>query len=128
MIVEPLVGWRLWHVDGDRLRSWTRGTSWPACSRLDARCRRHAAPHLGHGCGVYALRTRELAESLLAALPGLPRRPVAIGRVSLWGRVVENVDGWRAEFAYPYDLELVGGNERLASALRSRYAVDVTHT
>lgn len=126
MIAEPLVGWRLWHVDGARLRSWTRGTEWPARTRLDARCRRHAAPHLGHRCGVYALRRRELADRLLTSLPGQPARPVAIGRVSLWGRAVENVDGWRAEFAYPYDLELIGGDERVATTLRSRYAVDVS--
>jgi hypothetical protein len=54
------------------------------------------------------------------------RRPLALGRVSLWGRVIENIDGFRAQYAYPYDLELVGGDEQLAGALRARYAVDVT--
>jgi hypothetical protein len=126
VIVGPLVGWRLWHVDGGRLRSWTRGTPWPTHARFDARCRRHAAPHLGHGCGVYALRTRELAESLVAALPGPARQPIALGRVSLWGHVVENVDGWRAQHAYPFDLELIGGDEGTARSLRQAYAVDVT--
>ena len=125
MIAEPIIGWRLWHVDGDRLRSWTRGTPWAGRTRFTARCRRHPAPRLGHRCGVYALRTREQAEALLASLPALPLRPVALGRVSLWGRVVENEHGWRGELAYPYDLELIGGDARAAAKLRAHYAVDV---
>ena len=40
--------------------------------------------------------------------------------------MIENVDGFRAQYAYPYDLELVGGDEQLAGALCARSAVDVT--
>ena len=71
------------------------------------------------------MRTRELAESLLRKLPGAVVGTVALGRVSLWGRVIENVDGWRAQYAYPYDLLLLGGDQAQASELRRRYAVDV---
>lgn len=81
-------------------------------------------PRPGHTCGVYAARKRELAESLLNELPPLVE-PVAIGLVSLWGRVIENLDGWRAQYAYPYDLELLNGDVELAHALRRRYQVDV---
>jgi hypothetical protein len=35
------------------------------------------------------------------------------------------VDGWRAQFAYPYDVVLFGGDEKTARELRRRYAVDV---
>ena len=69
-------------------------------------------------------RAGERAEGLLHLLPAVGG-PVALGLVSLWGRVVENVDGWRAEFAYPYDLTLVGGDDALARDLRRRYLVDV---
>jgi len=51
---------------------------------------------------------------------------LALGRVSLWGRVIETERGFRAERAYPYDLLLLGGTEQLARRLRSRYAVDVS--
>jgi hypothetical protein len=128
---EPLVGWRLWHVDRqNRLVSWSQTASWPERERLEARCRRlfgrcAAAPRRSHACGIYALRTRELAESLLRKLPGPVVVTVALGRVSLWGRVIENVDGWRAQYAYPYDLLLLGGDQAQASELRRRYAVDV---
>jgi hypothetical protein len=128
---EPLVGWRLWHVDRqNRLVSWSQTASWPERERLEARCRRlfgrcAAAPRRSHACGIYALRTRELAESLLRKLPGAVVGTVALGRVSLWGRVIENVDGWRAQYAYPYDLLLLGGGQAQACELRRRYAVDV---
>jgi len=144
MLVEPILGWRIWHVDPDdpggvRLRSWAHSTVWPAGHRMEARCRSilsmalpawgHSAPRKGHSCGIYALNDREAAEQMLHEIgeagPDFNRLPAALGRVSLWGRVVENTGGWRAQFAYPYDLELFGADERIASALRREYAVDV---
>ena len=61
--------------------------------------------------------------------PPPPRRgrPLALGRVSLWGRVLEREKGFRAKYAYPYELFLVGGDARIAGALRATYAVDVWH-
>ena len=141
--IEPILGWRVWHVDARkgaaRLRSWSHADAWPAGRRMEAACRtrlglrrrssHHDAPRAGHNCGVYAFRERADAEALLRDLlpvgPEVGRLPAAIGRVSLWGRVIENSGGWRAEFAYPYDLLLFGGDASLAAELRGRYAVDV---
>ncbi len=124
---EPLLGWRLWHVRDGRLLSWVKPDQWPGGARFEARCRRlrgcGEAPRAGHSCGIYAARTRELALQLLEELPSIAG-PVAVGRVSLWGRVIENVDGWRAQYAYPYDLELVAGTAADAAGLRRVYAVD----
>jgi hypothetical protein len=128
-----MLGWRLWRVrlrgGAHELVSWSHGEAWPARERLEARCDRllgrcGEAPRLRHSCGIYAVRTREAAEALLRGLPRLPG-PFAIGRVSLWGRVIENVGGWRAQFAYPYELQLIGADAADAQDLRRRYAVDV---
>jgi hypothetical protein len=146
--IEPIVGWRLWHVrlheDDYRLESFTwHHVSWPARGRFEAHCSLHQAdaPVPGHECGIYAFTTRELAEDLLRRYTGVrqhcgrpdrelpPLRhgsPLAIGRVSLWGRVVARENGFRAQYAYPYELFLIGGNEAIARALRARYAVDVS--
>ena len=67
-----------------------------------------------------------MAESLLRELPLPVAGTITLGRVSLWSRVIQNVDGWRAQFAYPYDVELVGGDPATARGLRRRYAVDVS--
>jgi hypothetical protein len=143
--IEPILGWRIWHVDPGsgavRLRSWTHSAVWPAGRRMEAQCRSllsvvlpawgHAAPRKGHSCGIYALRDRDPAEAMLHEIgeagPASSRLPAALGRVSLWGRVMENTGGWRAQFAYPYDLVLFGGDESLAAQLRREYAVDVAH-
>ncbi len=147
-LTEPIVGWRLWHVrrheDAYRLESFTwHHVSWPARRRFEARCPRHGreAPVANHECGIYAFRTRQLAEDLLrrytgvrqhygrrfAELPPLRRGcPIALGRVSLWGRVLTRENGFRAQFAYPYELLLIGGDGDLARELRSLYAVDVS--
>jgi hypothetical protein len=53
-------------------------------------------------------------------------RPVALGRVSLWGRVFVRDNSFRAHYAYPYSLVVIGGGERVAAELRALYAVEVT--
>jgi hypothetical protein len=131
LYAEPLVGWRLWHVRGARLLSWSQDAEWPVGRRLEAGCKRllrrscASAPAFGHACGIYAVRSRDDAVRLLDELPPLPS-PVAVGQVSLWGRVFENVGGWRAQYAYPYALEILGGSERVARELRAAYRVDAT--
>jgi hypothetical protein len=147
-LTEPIVGWRLWHVrrheNAYRLESFTwHHVSWPAGRRFEARCAIHgeAAPALGHECGIYAFRTRQLAEDLLRRYTGIrqhygrryqelpPLRrgcPLAVGRVSLWGRVLARDNGFRAQYAYPYELFLIGGDAELARQLRGLYAVDVS--
>jgi hypothetical protein len=143
---EPILGWRLWHVrlhgGRYRLESFTRHhVSWPARRRLEAACSAHGdeAPSSGHECGIYAFKSRDLAEELLRRYIGVrqcygreqefppPRRgrPIALGSVSLWGRILERERGYRAQYAYPYELFLLNADDGIASDLRRLYAVDV---
>ncbi len=129
MNAEPLVGWRVWRVVGDTLRAAVWATEWPAQTRFEADCldlrpAPHPSPHRGCECGVYAFKQREDAE--LLAREKVDNDVLAIGRVSLWGRVIETERGFRAQRAYPYDLQLLGGTAELARAIRNRYAVDVS--
>ena len=144
---EPIVGWRLWHVrlhvDEYRLESFTwHHVSWPPRGRLEASCALHRAAPVGdHECGIYAFRTRALAEDLLRRYTGIRQyygreyrelppvrhgRPIALGSVSLWGRILVRERGFRAQYAYPYELFLIGGDDDIARKLRDRYAVDVS--
>jgi hypothetical protein len=145
--IEPVLGWRLWHVrlhgDEYRLESFTwHHVSWPPRKRFEATCtvHRYTAPAGDHECGIYAFRTRALAEDLLRRYTGIRHcygreyrelppirhgRPIALGSVSLWGRILVREKGFRAQYAYPYELFLIGGDHRIARALRHRYAVDV---
>jgi hypothetical protein len=143
---EPILGWRLWHVrlhgGRYRLESFTRHhVSWPARRRLEAACSAHGdeAPISGHECGIYAFKSRDLAEELLRRYIGVrqcygreqefppPRRgrPIALGSVSLWGRILERERGYRAQYAYPYELFLLNADDGIARDLRRLYAVDV---
>lgn len=56
----------------------------------------HTAPEESCSCGVYASDSPLAAASFITG----PEQPV-IGRVSLWGTVVECEHGWRAACAYP---------------------------
>lgn len=139
LATEPFTGWRWWHVAGDPaapiLVSWWLNTHWPDRRALRARCGYPGdLPHEHHPCGIHAFSSVEIARAYAGdyvPLLGYPfSRPpggrlcLAFGRVSLWGRVREHERGYRAEFAYPYDVTLVDGTQRLARTLADRYAVD----
>jgi hypothetical protein len=127
---EPVVGWRVWSLavaDGQaRLGSHVSPAVWSPGEELVATCdarrrelRRpwrvrpteHAAPAPGCTCGVHAMgNIRYLTTYLTPAdRPYAWLRPLVhhvIGRVALWGDVVEGSRGWRAARAYPAEVWL----------------------
>jgi hypothetical protein len=122
-LIEPIEGWRSWLIstDGDatRLRSVVRGDLWEprqpflaecAAARGSAAIRRHAPPSVECSCGVHAARVRSEAEGHLAP-PSRRTGIAAIGRVALWGEVIEGEIGWRGACAYPVWVELVTWND-----------------
>lgn len=125
--IEPVRAWRAWRIaqtaDGLRLQSITfPGTTyWPARERMVAECRRTASikrclasPKTDCSCGIYAARTvadaRPYVNSWNLSREYAAEKPVgatvwlAIGRVDLWGKVIEHDQGWRAQYAYPRQL------------------------
>lgn len=141
--LEPLVGWRCWRVlpmqtlaAGKRYRLCASGTYgmpkvWDPRVPVVAKCSsfesRHEAPHRDHECGLYAYASREEAEAKFAGLAvtnGRQGVSWAFGRVSLWGRVIECELGWRAQYAYPYEVT-VFTDGRAPNALAEEYAIDV---
>ncbi len=105
-----LHGWYVWRVredaDGPLLVSqsggdWRDGWAHPGCA---------------------ALRDSPGLRRLLPRLPLADDR-LCVGRVLLWGRVVEHERGYRAEAAYPADA--VAPDPETAAALERRYGVPV---
>ena len=109
--VDPVLGWRVWRVVRCKgqylLASLFNNVVWVPGEALDARCfaiirvPRHTSPDLKCHCGVYAAR-REAIDWDLIGRRALT--PLVVGRVALWGPVVEAERGWRASFAYPRSL------------------------
>jgi hypothetical protein len=133
--IEPLEAWRVWHVVTQGgvalLRSVIKPTVWMPGEPLTAECLRrrrflrrrgtlHAAPEPECDCGIYATSRDRVGEYLQEPLPpGAVAR--IMGRVQLWGTVVECERGYRAQFAYP--LELYVEQPELAEQLAAAYAV-----
>jgi hypothetical protein len=95
--VFPVIGCRVWRWDATGLKS-LNGVPWHAGKPFTAECRAqgcHEGPQAECTCGVYAGRSLDHLRRL-----GYTENRV-YGEVSLWGRVVEHEDGWRAQFAYP---------------------------
>jgi hypothetical protein len=123
---EPVRAWRIWRI-GERgtLESPIYGDEWRPRDSFDADCVGHRSPTGECGCGIYAVTTRERAlEWAEWAQSALPYR-IVLGQVHLWGRVLPHSAGYRAERAYPYELELLDDDPALARDLRRRYLVDV---
>jgi hypothetical protein len=119
---SPIVGWRMWSITAargrHRLCSPLFRVVWPPTTELRAVCdarghwpwrrRRqdHVVPVARCGCGLHAMAAPGYLSAYILppASSQIVRR--AIGRVSLWGRVVEGSCGWRAEAAFPAEIWL----------------------
>lgn len=122
--ISPFEGWRLWLASTDaagvfRLTSMRQQLVWPAREPLVAMCFRRRsffrARHAAHPdqappvrdcrCGIYAIsdptRLGAFFDTDHVSRCG---RQWVVGRVSLWGTVVESGRGWRASHAYPKQL------------------------
>jgi hypothetical protein len=115
--VEPFVGWRVWLVveDGSliRLRSVVFNVPWRPHEPMRADCLRrrinllpwrrqalHPAPTRECDCGIYGATLDRVGGYLDGRFDG-HRVHRVLGRVNLWGTVVECAWGWRASHAYP---------------------------
>lgn len=74
----------------------------PGFSSAEAKLSQHEAPSFCCHCGFWGFKS---VENLLLALPF---QPDVIGKVSLWGRVVETENGYRAQYAYPEEVWACG--------------------
>lgn len=107
---EPVLGWRAWRLarrdGGLRLIALTREDAWPAGRAMRARCdlpSHGVAPGLECSCGLYAAHAPEaLAQAGIGA-----HNAAVVGRVAMWGRVIEHELGFRSQMAYPARLRLV---------------------
>jgi hypothetical protein len=105
---DPVLGWRYWQVaPSGRLRSVTqRRIEWQPGMALRATClgAGHRAPDERCDCGVYGARDlASLREHGLCLAP----EALVVGRIALWGRLIPDESGWRAEYGQPAHLSVV---------------------
>lgn len=110
---EPVVAWRVWHAvqsaGETRLASVFHQADWPVREPLKAVCsrwrlpfrERHAAPTRRCTCGIHAAPLTTARHYFVTDDPQPTATAIVVGRVSLWGVVVECERGWRASHAYP---------------------------
>ena len=107
--VEPIVAWRTWGLTGHRDGSGLllrpvagRSRPWRPMQIAEAGCkhtRLHLSPSLECSCGLHGTHGLDLLRRT--------RCPGVLGRVALWGRVIEHDHGYRAQFAYPQLITLI---------------------
>jgi hypothetical protein len=121
--IEPVEAWRVWRVCMREsrivLQSLNADTVWEPAVALSASCaasqrsrRRpwrvetpgHESPDFGCTCGIYGVRSAAVARWYLERRALFYNAERVVGRVALWGDVVESESGWRAQRAYPLEL------------------------
>lgn len=100
-----------------RLCSLYHAGDWPPQKRMRADLR----PSKKNTNGLYAWK-RDVP---VFVFPGIEAvyKDFVFGAVSLWGHYVEHEEGYRAEYAYPYEIKVF--DPALVQPLRDLYAVDV---
>jgi hypothetical protein len=106
---EPIMAWRAWALTGHRdgtgllLRPVAkRARVWRPREVVEASCRVsrwHDAPDPTCTCGLHGTNGIEVLRKT--------KCPAVLGRVALWGRVIEHEHGYRARYAYPQRLRLI---------------------
>lgn len=141
--LEPVEGWRVWRIGSQNgrivLESVFVDAVWEPGRALEARCEHrrrslwppwrvitneHPAPDEECSCGIYAASTRSAARRYLGVPSSAGTGLRVIGRVSLWGDVVESESGWRASVGYPSRLFVPIPAEHARRSLRRRAVVD----
>lgn len=139
---EELIGWRTWQVALDLgvgelpiLRSVTYSSQfWTPREAVEATCERtshkgyeaHPVPVQSCSCGLYSAKTLEHLQSMNYHRYDPDAGSVAVvGSVSLWGKVIEGTQGWRAQFGYPRELFVPFEAFRLVKPLTEAYGVPV---
>ncbi len=117
---EPILGWRAWRLHrtpvGLRIVPTTPRAAWEPRIPIRATCSgahtreylvhnpelaiEHRSPMPGCTCGIHALKDP-------ARLARAGRTAAVVGRIAMWGRVIEHARGYRAECAYPSRLRLI---------------------
>jgi hypothetical protein len=92
---QYVVGWRSWNWDGSSLRGvyarWRSEEFTASCGHCDV------VPSWDHVCGVYAAKGPESVHVFYGWSP-------IVGRVEMWGEVIEHEKGYRASHARITDL------------------------
>lgn len=141
---DVMIGWRAWMVQEQPgfapiLLSMNAGGGanrrdhgyWEPRETMAAFCSRHPdkdrhpLPVLNCGCGLYSAKSRNHLLSMGYQAYDADSRPVVIGSVNLWGRIVEGTQGWRAEYGYPRELFVPFELWRLVEPLMEAYGVPV---
>ena len=109
---DPATGWRYWQLQRATglLHSVThRSVVWRPGKVQRAVCMigGHDAPAVGCACGIHA--APGLATLRDESLCLRPTEPLVVGEVALWGAVVADDHGLRAQYAAPRRLALVVG-------------------
>lgn len=106
-MVAPIVAWRAWKVSGKNLQALGKSVIWEPKKIIEAACDavgHKDAPVKDCQCGIWAFKSDD---NLIKAVTAGSYKMTVMGQVSLWGRVIETENGFRAQFAYPKELWLL---------------------
>lgn len=121
--VGEIYGWRVWYVRKrqELLTSVTMDHIWLPCEVMEGNPSDYGMN------GVHAYKQFHQALGGYAHY-GKLSSPAVVGRIALWGEVVEHTDGYRAQYGRPIKLETIVPStfltRRLLRRLKAKYEVE----
>ncbi len=133
---EPVVAWRAWSMIKPNFLC-SPGTVWMPRQPLEACCsaehrgswqdspRHLVSPDAHCTCGIYSVKTeQELSNYFSIGL--MKTGPPVVGRLKIWGKIVEHDAGYRSQFAYPAQLHVLAEEWKpFAPIISDAYGVPV---
>lgn len=100
---------------------------WQPRVPMEAVCKHdHEVPTEQCKCGLYSAKTLDHLMTMHHYYNYDPARMFkVIGKVALWGKVIEGTQGWRATYGYPSELYLPFEAWHLHNDLREAYGVPI---
>jgi hypothetical protein len=135
-LIGTVEGWRAWNVLREppafgttpKLESATFKYWWTPRVKARATCERSPEHVPGETCtcGFYAAKTLPHLRAMgYQAYDEEAKRICVVGRLAMWGKVIEGDQGWRAEYAYPHTIYVPFEGWRLARPIQRAYGVPV---
>lgn len=125
-MTDPIIAYRGWDIEGRTLTAQGYNSmKWFVRKPMVATCyddEEHEtnAPDGNCSCGLHAFKD-------LATLHQVVGSSEVLGRVALWGRIIEHEHGYRAEYAYPQVLFYGkhSADETTSRGVAQLYGIDV---
>ena len=127
-MMKPIIAHRVWilNTKTNLLRSYVDSEIWSPGMPLESR----ELPKVFNTSGIHAWKSKSRLLQYILTRQTNNDEVLIEGTVALWGNIIECERGYRAQYAYPYKLEVLSSKKKInrkkiENTLRNNYGCEV---